>query len=469
VTPADLSASVAAANPAALLPILRRGEDERLALPLSLVDAVALPTPDGAAPAWAALVRDARGTTLGVPLCRDEDADPGTGSAASVRRARPGDGAAAALLELLRGEDAPPFELVCLHDVTASGERGLRPDVDQTHESVVVGADASPDERVVVKWSVHVEAVPAAPPAVTAARHLDAVGFTEMPQPVGFLVHHCPSGERDGGQVLLASASRFLPGAQDGWDWYVDDLLGWLAGTSSDDAAVAPATAVGDLVGRMHAAFATAWSHCPAPVGRASAEDVERWRRRALDTADEAARVSSGEPGERFRRRADAARAAVTAALASAEGTRVTRVHGDLHVGQVLRWDGGYAVSDFDGNPVLPAAERDLPQPPARDVAGMLRALDHVGRIVDRRTSHVSAGRVQAWRLSVRDAFLDAYRSTVTAAGHADMLDASLLHGFEVEQECRELVYAARHLPRWAYVPDAALVELLPQPGEEGR
>ena len=32
---------------------------------------------------------------------------------------------------------------------------------------------------------------------------------------------------------------------------------------------------------------------------------------------------------------------------------------------------------------------------------------------------------------------------------------------FAVEQECREYVYAARHLPRWLYVPDAALPALL--------
>ena len=148
-------------------------------------------------------------------------------------------------------------------------------------------------------------------------------------------------------------------------------------------------------------------------------------------------------------------------------GTPLTRVHGDLHVGQVLRWDGGYAVSDFDGNPVLPAAERDLPQPPARDVAGMLRAIDHVGRIADRRTGHRARERVREWIASARDAFLEAYAATTARAGHPDLLDERLLPAFEVEQECRELVYAARHLPRWTYVPDAALAELLPLPGDE--
>ena len=35
--------------------------------------------------------------------------------------------------------------------------------------------------------------------------------------------------------------------------------------------------------------------------------------------------------------------------------------------------------------------------------------------------------------------------------------DPALLAAFEVEQECRELVYAARFLPRWRYAPLATL------------
>ena len=441
---------VGAADPAALLPALRQGEESQLALPVELVAALRLPPSTLAgAPAWAALVRDRAGRQLGVPLVADGSAVGG------LRRARPGDGAAEALLQLLQGPADPPFEVVGMHDIDASAERGLGAGVDQTHESVVVGDSA------VVKWSVHVDAVPSVPPAVAAARHLDAVGFRETPEPVGFLVHH-----DEDRQVLLASVTRFLPGALDGWDWYVDDLLAWARGAVPDATVVEPATALGGLVARMHVAFATPWSGSPDPVARAGTVEVESWRRRALGTVDEASRVTVGPAGDRFRQRADLARQVVTAGLDAAVGTQLTRVHGDLHVGQVLRWDGGYAVSDFDGNPVLPAAERDLPQPPARDGAGMLRALDHVGRIVDRRTGGESAERVRGWSARAREAFLAAYDTATRAAGHGDLLDARLLPAFEVEQECRELVYAARHLPRWTYVPDTALTELLPVPAE---
>ena len=85
-------------------------------------------------------------------------------------------------------------------------------------------------------------------------------------------------------------------------------------------------------------------------------------------------------------------------------------VHGDLHVGQILRWDGGYAVNDFDGNPVLPARGANGAEPAARDVAGMLQSLDHVGRVVLRRNGGRSPSRVIDWMAESQNS-----SSTVTA------------------------------------------------------
>ncbi len=437
--------ALAATEPERLLPPRRAGEELRLRLPLRVVDSLALGAAGG--PPWAALIEDFAGSLLGVPLV------PGPGGVPA--RAEPGDGAAEALLRLLaKSFAAAPFEVTSMHPVVAAGERGIA--ADQTHDSVVVG------DLAVVKWAVHVDPAPGPIPAVAALSHLDAVGFAEVPQPLGFLTHHGPRGA-----TLLASAARYLPGARDGWDWYVDDLLDELAGPAVPPAggpgALRPATELGGLVARLHLAFATPWSGDPEPVRSSTPGEGVAWLRRASGTLDEALSVTTGAPGRRLAGRADAARAAL-APLATAGPTPLTRVHGDLHVGQVLRWSGGYALSDFDGNPVLPAAERASAQPPARDVAGMLRSLDHVGRIVDRRTGGALAVRVAVWIVAARAAFLDTYTGTLSAAGRPELLDRRLLLPFEVEQECRELVYAARHLPRWTYVPDAALGALLPAP-----
>ena len=60
-----------------------------------------------------------------------------------------------------------------------------------------------------------------------------------------------------------------------------------------------------------------------------------------------------------------------------------------------------------------------------------------------------------------REAFLDAYTHRLDQHGLADLYDAGALRAFRLQQVLREIVYAARHLPRWMYVPDAALPALL--------
>jgi maltokinase len=87
----------------------------------------------------------------------------------------------------------------------------------------------------------------------------------------------------------------------------------------------------------------------------------------------------------------------------------------------------------------------------------MLSALDHIGRIADRRTESQHAEAVKKWIHRARQLFLTAYREGLADAQVPDLLDERLLAPFEVEQECRELVYASRFLPRWRYAPMGAL------------
>ncbi len=78
----------------------------------------------------------------------------------------------------------------------------------------------------------------------------------------------------------------------------------------------------------------------------------------------------------------------------------------------------------------------------------MLTSLDHVGRVVDNRTNGRERGVVDKWIGRTRHEFL---------AALGTVPDPRLLAAFEFEQECRELVYAARFLPRWRYAPLATL------------
>lgn len=395
-------------------------------------------------------VRDALALPGGVLLAVVESGDelvvaPLVTGDRAVRRALEGDGAFTGIAQVVASAAAiGRFEPRVFGHVPAAGaERAI--DVDQSNDSMVVGDD------LVVK--IYARTSPGPQPGLELPAHLAAVGFERTPRPFGALVWF----EASDRPVLLATVSRYLPGAEDGWDWYVRDLLGWVDGGTSDAAVLEPADAIGGLVAELHRALASASTVLPEPLAAAGRETVNGWRARAEATLDEALGVAVEATRPRLRELAPRAREAF-ASFDAVDTTPVIRIHGDLHVGQVLRWAHGYAVSDFDGNPLAPPADRNALDAPARDVASMVRALDHVGRVVQRRRPGREAD-LEGWILDARARFLSAYREGL--GGERHLFDDRLLFPFEVAQECHEHVYAARYLPRWAYVPDLALPAVL--------
>jgi maltokinase len=433
----ELSRLVGASPGGLVLPGGDRRAQVDVATPLSLVDAL-----DLGAGRWLGVVADADGDRWTVPMVVEE-----TG----VRRAAPGDGVAAALVAAmpLMGHGTA-FVPDSWHTEDVRGERAIT--VDQTNESVVVG------ERAMVKWSVALPraGVRGAQPAGHRIAALMAEDFPGTPRPWG-LLHYVDDAD-DSAHLLLATVAAFLPGAEDGWDWAVDDVRRLARGESTLEESLVPAARLGELTARMHRALAS--------TGVTTADDrlTAGWTARAYDDLDAAVQLVDGAEGVRLRARAG--RIALSfAAFRECVGTPLIDVHGDLHVGQVLRHGDptDYAVTDFDGNPVLAPAERSAPQPAALDVAGMLASLDHVGRVVVKRTDGVDPDVVRTWIASAQTAFLDHYRTTLAGTGSDHLLDERLLVPLRLQQECREFLYAVRHLPHWAYVPDAALSDLLPE------
>ncbi len=335
---------------------------------------------------------------------------------------------------------------------TVPGGREQAITADQTNQSVVV------DDLAVVKWVRQPTRDPHPAPALLA--HLGEVGYRGVPSPLGVLTWTAS----DGSDIVLAFIDAFLPAASDGWDWCVQVLVDHL---DHAQGACPPACEadfpeqLGELVGGLHVALSSPSSVFPVPIGRVEADALNDWRRRADLLLEEAIALTDGPDGQELA--LIAPRIAETlGALSGLTHTAVMRVHGDLHVGQVLRWRGGLAVIDFDGNPTLHPSHATDPQPAARDVAQMVRSLDHVGRVANRRTDSAASAAVQAWVDRSRHLFLTAYRRELARADRTRLFDERLLAPFEVEQECRELIYAAHFLPRWRYAPMAALRALFP-------
>ena len=296
--------------------------------------------------------------------------------------------------------------------------------VDQTNQSIVVG------DEVVVKWLL--PPVLAPHPGVEVLAHLLARGFTDMPRFLG-------TEERD--EMVHALASEYLPGARDGWDWYVDEVDVWLQGAQTFDALLGWAQRLGALTATLHSALADL---------QRGAVAARTYHAQAIDRLDAALRAVAGEEGARLRVLEPAVRAAL-APLDVTELLAAHRIHGDLHAGQFLRAGDRLVVTDFDGNPLADSAERRLAHSPLVDVASMVQSIDHVGRIVVKRR-HPSRG------AEVAD-FIAA--ATTAAVGAYGPVDTAKLHALRVAQELHEFRYAAIHLPRWMYVPDAALPALL--------
>ncbi|WP_435742057.1 hypothetical protein [Nocardioides sp. SYSU DS0663] len=372
------------------------------------------------------------------------------------RRATAGDGAAPALLELLASGSRTigAFSVTAWHVEMCRGERSFG--VDQTNESVVVG------ERAVVKWLRSAEPGPHPAPAVLDA--LQRQGFDGVPRPWGLLEWRAPG---DRAPRLLATVDGLVHGARDGWTWAVDDLR---EAVRASTAAGIRETGrrLGDLVGRFHAALAQDGTRPAGP------EDLAAWESGAEQDLAHALAVTTGDAHRLLQGRSERVRTG-TRVPGDALGSPLVRVHGDLHVGQVLRAgsDPGaaYVLTDFEGNPVVPPAERARPQSPALDVAGLAQSVQHAALVLRRHEPEHPVERVRRAAEACEDALLTTYAATVTAAGHPDLWQPALVRGFRLRQVCREFSYAATHLARWSYVPEAALPALLPDPptGTEAR
>lgn len=155
-------------------------------------------------------------------------------------------------------------------------------------------------------------------------------------------------------------------------------------------------------------------------------------------------------------------------AVSAGEAGLAIRVHGDYHLGQVLRSVNGWFIFDFEGEPARPLTERTLPASPLKDVSGMLRSFHYAAATaVHERMAAERDGLFEsseAWEQRNRDAFKEGYLSVHDIAPllpfTQDVL-STLLRAFEVEKAIYELAYERAHRPNWISIPQAALDRLL--------
>ncbi|MFD9465361.1 maltokinase [Streptomyces sp. NPDC060027] len=345
---------------------------------------------------------------------------------------------AGVLLEALRS-GARVGDLRFEHDRRQEIRKDLVPRLvtaEQSNSSIVYG------DTFILKVLRRV--VPGVNPDLELPLTLAREGCARVPAPAAWML-----ADLDAETYVLGVLQPFVQGAADGWELALRELA------KGEDFS-AEARALGRATAEVHTALAR--SLPTVTLGHTQMRPLVDGMTERLDAAAQA--VPALRPHARGLRTAFEALGDL-----AAEGHTWTaqRIHGDLHLGQCLRSpDGEWSLIDFEGEPSKPLAERRMPQPPARDIAGMLRSFDYAAHSVPGALGSPRAGGtpvplVPGWADTCRAAYCTGYAEV---SGLDPRTDPVLLRAFETDKAVYEVVYEARHRPDWLPVPLAAVRRL---------
>lgn len=362
---------------------------------------------------------------------------------------RPGhlpDSALLGRLDTPRG-DAHLFDALADDELALAFAHHVAPDLhlnsvrpqtgEQSNTSLVL------DERYILKLFRQVH--PGPNPDVEVTERLGKVGYGGVPVPVAVWRRN---------QTDLAVVRRYERSRGDGWDLATSSLREMFnlrrppRDCKLDFAR--EARLLGENVARLHVALAEAFG--------AELADGDAW---ATDMSAQLSRVSADRlPTDRI--------AAIYSRLREADDLGAAiRIHGDLHLAQVLRLQRNWMVLDFEGEPARPLDERRRKSSPLRDVAGMTRSFQYAAAMALR--NHEEPDRelkvlADAWTVRNVNTFLAGYADVDAAHRLLPRARASrdaLLSVFELDKAVYEVAYELAHRPDLADLPIRAVERLL--------
>jgi maltokinase len=318
--------------------------------------------------------------------------------------------------------------------------------VEQSNTSLVFG------DTALLKVFRRLE--PGSNPGVEIESALTEAGSELVPEVLGSARGSWPraGGGTDSGDLAMITA--FEKNSTDGWSYATTSVRDLYA-----EADLHAEEVGGDFAGESHRlGAATAEVH--SELAKALGADV--WApdlmiqhaaamQRRLDKA--AAAIPELQPY------AEGLSRAFTALAEYGEAVPVQRIHGDFHLGQVLRTINGWKLIDFEGEPAKSLIERRALDTPIKDIAGMLRSFDYAARslLADHQGDQQIAYRAAEWANRNRRAFCDGYAEV---AGTDPRDQGVLLSAFLADKVIYETMYEARNRPSWLPIPLAAAAQL---------
>jgi maltose alpha-D-glucosyltransferase/alpha-amylase len=343
---------------------------------------------------------------------------------------------------------------------------------------------------------------PSINPDVEVPEHLERAGFPNSPGLAATLELSLPGELEKATAVIVHDA---IGNEGDLWTWMLDELSRsldqraderWSSDdTVSDSSTRAVAGLLGRRTGELHKAlarpsrtingngadpgfvpqpFSLLWQRSLLQSLRGGLRATQRSLRRLPESSDPLV-------GANLAAMADIVRGHPDDVLKRFDELRTTkmqalriRVHGDLHLGQVL-WTGRDVVFiDFEGEPARPMGERSIKRSPLVDVAGLVRSIDYAGRsAVMRAVARGMVGSAEVdllerwrreWTLDTQQHLIDCYLAEVNGTGliPEDPSEVRvLLDMFVLEKALYEVRYELSNRPDWVGWPLAAAAELV--------
>jgi maltose alpha-D-glucosyltransferase/alpha-amylase len=332
-------------------------------------------------------------------------------------------------------------------------------------------------------------------PEIELGLFLKQAGYQHVPPLLG-AIEHVNAGK----PTAVVIAQGFVRNQGDGWSNAVDYLQRWFEeyeirskappATGTEPPAVGSPphefyfdliATLGRRIGELHQVLAQKTGNPafdPEPIAE---KDLKAWRFAAYQIAQDAlAALRRAQPNltgdvksaadsllKRKKECIDLLQSLTERPLRTCK----TRIHGDLHLGQVLLTQKDWVVIDFEGEPTRPLAMRRSKHTPLRDVAGILRSFDYAARSALRRAATSIGPNAQtltdqalSWRDRAIATFLQAYEGTVRNVASFPQEDAERrrwLDFFMLEKACYELRYEAANRPDWLEIPIRGITTIL--------